>query len=63
MELPEIPQTWLVGLLLASMVVMRFFNIDSWTTAALSSVMGYILGKHQEQVIQASYRNCVKTAQ
>lgn len=48
-QLPEIPVSYLVGLLLIAMVAMRAFGIDSWTTAALSSISGYILGKHTEQ--------------
>jgi hypothetical protein len=46
MQFKEIPITWLVGGLGICLVGLRALSIDSWTTAALSSVMGYILGAH-----------------
>jgi len=49
MKLPEIPKTWLIGALLVGMIVMRCFGIDSWTTAALSIVIGYLTGVKSEQ--------------
>lgn len=49
MKFPDIPQSWLIAFLLLSLVVMRCFGIDSFTTAALSLVVGYITGKHVEQ--------------
>lgn len=49
MILPEIPQTWLIALLLVALVVTRAFGVDSFTTAALGVVVGYITGKHVEQ--------------
>ena len=48
-DLPEIPQTWLVLLLLVTMCFLRWQGIDSFTTAGLSGVAFYILGKHIEQ--------------
>jgi hypothetical protein len=45
----EIPQTWLVAALLIALVVMRMFGIDSFTTAGISLLIGYITGKHIEQ--------------
>lgn len=45
----EIPQTWLVALLFFGLVIMRMFGIDSFTTAGLSLVIGYITGKHIQQ--------------
>jgi hypothetical protein len=50
MKLPEIPQTWLIGLLLITAVIMRCFGIDSWTTATLGLISGYLVGKHIESV-------------
>ena len=47
--LPEIPQTWIIALLLTGMVVMRCFGIDTWTTAALSTVIGWLTGVKMEQ--------------
>jgi hypothetical protein len=49
MKFQEIPHTWLIAGLGISLVLLRFMSIDSWTTAALSSLMGYLLGKHIEQ--------------
>lgn len=48
MQLPTIPKSWLIAMLCVSMVVMRFFGIDSWTTAALGITAGYITGSHIE---------------
>lgn len=55
MSLPEIPQSWLIGLLLAGLIVLRIFGIDSWTTAALSMIIGYLTGKHIESVRNSVY--------
>jgi hypothetical protein len=49
MNLPEIPNSYLIAVLLVGMVIMRAYGIDSWTTAAISLLMGYITGKHVEQ--------------
>lgn len=48
MKLQEIPQTWLIAGLMIGLVTLRCFGIDSWTTAALSTVIGYMTGKHIE---------------
>lgn len=48
-NLPEIPNTYLVALLFLGLIILRMWNIDSFTTAGLSLVMGYITGKHVEQ--------------
>ena len=48
-KLKEIPQTWLIALLISALVIMRCFGIDSWTTAALSSLIGYLTGRHLQQ--------------
>ena len=48
-SLPEIPQSWLIAFLLTGLVVMRTFGIDSFTTAGISLVIGYITGKHIEK--------------
>ena len=50
MKFQDIPTTWLVAGLGLCLVVLRAFSIDTWTTAALSSVMGYILGNHIAQI-------------
>jgi hypothetical protein len=47
-KLPEIPLTWLVAVLMVGLVIMRCFGIDSFTTAALSLVVGFITGKQAE---------------
>ena len=47
--LPEIPKTWLIAVLLVGMVIMRAFGIDTWTTAAISTLMGYLVGVKLEQ--------------
>jgi hypothetical protein len=47
--LPEIPNTWLVGALIIGLCVMRYFGIDSFTTAGIGLLIGYVTGKHIEQ--------------
>ena len=49
MKLPEIPTTWLIALLLVGLVSLRAFGIDTWTTAALSTLIGYLTGVKLEQ--------------
>ena len=47
--LPEIPNTWLIALLFAALVMLRIYGIDSFTTAGISLLIGYVTGKHIEQ--------------
>jgi len=54
MELPEIPKTWLIVIVAVTLVVMRGYGIDSWTTAGLSTIIGYVTGKHIEQTKEPS---------
>jgi hypothetical protein len=54
MNIPEIPNTWLVAILLIGLVILRAFGIDTYTTSGISLLIGYITGKHLEQVIQVS---------
>jgi hypothetical protein len=49
MEIKEIPQTWLILFVLVGLVIMRILGVDSWTTASLSLIIGYMTGKHIEQ--------------
>ena len=49
MKLPDIPTTWTITLLLAGLIVLRCFGIDTWTTAAISTLIGYLTGRHLEQ--------------
>jgi hypothetical protein len=50
--LPEIPQSFLIMLLLISLVVMRMCGIDTFVTAGLSAISGYLLGIKLEQTRQ-----------
>jgi hypothetical protein len=49
MILPEIPKTWLIGVLMVGMCVLRAINIDTFTTAGLSAVIFYLVGVKMEQ--------------
>lgn len=49
MNFQEIPRSWLIGLIFVGLITLRLFGIDSWTTATLSLVVGYMTGKHIEQ--------------
>lgn len=48
-KLPEIPNSWVVLALAIALVALRAIGIDSWTTAALSMLIGWVTGKHIEQ--------------
>jgi hypothetical protein len=48
-KLPEIPATWTIFILVVGLVILRAFGIDTWTTAAISTLVGYLTGKHIEQ--------------
>lgn len=43
--LPDIPRSWQITFLIVALVILRSFGIDTWTTAALSSIVGYLFGK------------------
>ena len=49
MEIPEIPREWSIFIVCLTLVVLRAFGIDTWTTAAISVLIGYMTGKHIEQ--------------
>jgi len=55
-KFPDIPKSWLVAFLIVALVVMRAFGIDSWTTAGLSSMIGYIIGKDQGRVLERTFK-------
>jgi len=48
--LPEIPKSYIILFFLAGMVVLRAMGIDTFVTAGLSLVAGYLTGQHMEQV-------------
>ena len=47
--LPDIPNSWIIAILAAGLVILRYYNIDSYTTAALGMIIGYVTGKHVQQ--------------
>lgn len=49
MTYKEIPNTWLVLTMFAGMVVLRTFGIDTYVTAGISVLIGWVAGKHIEQ--------------
>lgn len=51
----EIPRTWIITIFMVAMVIMRFFSIDSWTTAMLSAIAAYLLGQHIEATTDTKY--------
>jgi hypothetical protein len=53
MNLPEIPHSYLVAGLIIMLTLMRCFGVDSFVTAGLGSLIGYVLGKHIEQAKRA----------
>ena len=48
MNIPEVPTGWLVIAIFTGLVILRAFGIDTWSTAALSLIIGYVTGKHIE---------------
>lgn len=48
MKMPEIPNTWLIALLIAGCLILRAFGIDSLITGALMALVGYCTAKHVE---------------
>ena len=53
MEFKEIPQTWLIAGLGVGLIAMRCFGIDTFVTAGLSIILGYLTGVKQEQIRQS----------
>jgi len=49
MKLPEIPQSYLILILLAGLIIIRCFGFDSWATASISTLIGYLTGVKLEQ--------------
>jgi uncharacterized membrane protein AbrB (regulator of aidB expression) len=49
MKLPDIPKTWIIAFLLIGLIVLRAFDIDSWTTASISTIIGWLTGVKMEQ--------------
>lgn len=48
--LPEIPVSWIIAALIIGLVTLRAMNIDSWTTAAISTIIGWLTGTKMEQI-------------
>lgn len=48
-NLPEIPKSWIIAMILIGMIIMRTFGIDTWVTASLSLIMGWLVGVKMEQ--------------
>lgn len=46
---PEIPKSWIIVILLAGLIILRAMDIDSWTTAAISTIIGWLVGVKMEQ--------------
>jgi len=46
---PEIPNSWIIFIISIALIVIRAFGIDTWTTAAISTLIGYMTGKHIER--------------
>ena len=48
-NLPEIPNSWIIFIVCVALVIVRCFGIDSWVTATLSTIIGYLTGVKLEQ--------------
>lgn len=49
MKWPEVPTSWLVCVMFIALIILRAQGIDSFTTAGISMLIGYVTGKHIEQ--------------
>jgi len=50
MKFPEIPHSWLIVLLLLSLVTLSVFRIDTFVTAGMMALIGYLTGVKLEQI-------------
>jgi len=48
-ELPEIPRSWLIMILMCGLIMLRGFGIDTFVTAGISALIAYLLGVKLEQ--------------
>lgn len=48
MDLPDIPKSYLIALCFLSLIVLRAYQIDSYVTASIGLVVGYLVGKHYD---------------
>jgi hypothetical protein len=55
MNIPEIPTGYIIIVLFLGLVILRAFDIDSFTTAGISVIIGYVTGKHIEQTKVVKY--------
>jgi len=44
-DLPEIPKSWMICSLLITLIILRCFGIDTFVTAGISIIIGYLTGK------------------
>ena len=44
-NLPEIPKSWLIALMMIFLCVMRMLGIDTFVTSGLSLIIGFLVGK------------------
>ena len=49
MKLPEIPQSYMILILLVGLLLLMAFGIDSFVTGAMMALIGYLTGVKMEQ--------------
>lgn len=54
---PEIPTSWIVCVIFIGLVILRAMDIDTYVTAGISLLIGYITGKHVEQTRGSNGKN------
>jgi hypothetical protein len=47
--LPDIPQSYMIAVLLVSMIVMSILGIDGWVHSTLGIIVGWLVGVKSEQ--------------
>lgn len=45
-KLKDIPTSWLIALLILGLVILRAMDIDSYITAGIGLIIGYLTGQH-----------------
>lgn len=55
-KLPEIPRSWLVAGVMIMLVALRAIGIDTYITAALSSIVGYVIGRDSGKIQTLLYK-------
>jgi len=57
MQLPEIPKSWLITILMIGLMILRAYDIDTFVTAGMSGIIFYLFGRHVYQNDRKTYKD------